>query len=391
MELLSLNFFIYTMGGIWRPVEWTSGYAKVLYSVFSFCTIVPIYFLMLTQFMDLVLVVDNVDDFITNSLMFMTIVAVCCKATTALLRRDVIIDLMQTLSREPCKPQDADEAAIQMKFDEFIRSCSIMYSLLATSSLTGVTVRSVLNAMQGVLPYRAWLPYDSTLSLAFWITSIQQMTSLIFATIINVGTETLVFGLFLQTCAQLEILERRLHKLVIDRTAGKAAGGQRKWSSVAPPLREKGMISGYIHHHLRIYELVMYARTVNGVFNQILFVQFFGSILTLCTSVYYLSSHIMEITAATMVIYTAGMFVQIYVYCWSGNEVILKSTNVGDAIYHTDWPLLTISEKKDLLMIMRRSAIPIKFTSSFLITLSLQSYSNILKTSYSAFNVLQQS
>ncbi|XP_019698822.2 odorant receptor 46a isoform X3 [Harpegnathos saltator] len=358
MELLSLNFFIYTMGGIWRPVEWTSGYAKVLYSVFSFCTIVPIYFLMLTQFMDLVLVVDNVDDFITNSLMFMTIVAVCCKATTALLRRDVIIDLMQTLSREPCKPQDADEAAIQMKFDEFIR---------------------------------AWLPYDSTLSLAFWITSIQQMTSLIFATIINVGTETLVFGLFLQTCAQLEILERRLHKLVIDRTAGKAAGGQRKWSSVAPPLREKGMISGYIHHHLRIYELVMYARTVNGVFNQILFVQFFGSILTLCTSVYYLSSHIMEITAATMVIYTAGMFVQIYVYCWSGNEVILKSTNVGDAIYHTDWPLLTISEKKDLLMIMRRSAIPIKFTSSFLITLSLQSYSNILKTSYSAFNVLQQS
>ncbi|XP_019698823.2 odorant receptor 46a isoform X3 [Harpegnathos saltator] len=387
MELLSLNFFIYTMGGIWRPVEWTSGSAKLLYNVFSFCTIVPMYFLMVTQFMDLVLVVDNVDDFITNSLMFMTIVAVCCKATTAMVRRDLIIDLVQTLSREPCKPQDADEAAIQTKFDEFIRSCSIKYSLLATSSVTGVTVRSVLNAMQGILPYRVWLPYDSTLSLAFWITSIQQIISVIFATIINVGTETLVFGLILQTCAQLEIFERRLHKLVIGRTTGKAAGEQPGWSSADPPLHEE-MISGYIRHHLRIYE---YARAVNSVFNQTLFVQFFGSILTLCTSVYYLSSHIMESAAATLVIYTICMFVQIYVYCWSGNEVILKSTNVGDAIYHTDWPLLTISEKKDLLMIMRRSTIPIKFTSSFLITLSLQSYSNILKTSYSAFNVLQQS
>ncbi|EFN79915.1 Odorant receptor 46a, isoform A [Harpegnathos saltator] len=382
MELLSLNFFLYTMGGIWQPVEWSSGSAKLLYNVFSFCTIVPMYFLVLTQFMDLVLVVDNVDDFITSSLMFMTIVAVCCKATTALLRRDVSIDLVQTLSRGPCKPQYADEAAIQTKFDEFIRqvalldegSCSIMYSLLATSSVTGVTVRSVLNPMQGVLPYRVWLPYDSTLSLAFWITSIQQMISVIFAAIINIGTETLMFGLFLQTCAQLEIFERRLHKLVIYRTAGKAAGGQRGWSSSAPPLHEKGTISGYIHHHLRIYE---YAKTVNGVFNQIVFVQFFGSILRLCTSVYYLSSHIMEITAATMVIYTVGMFVQIYVYCWAGNEVILKSTKVGDAIYSTDWPLLTISEKKDLLMIMRRSTIPIKFTSSFLITLSLQSYSNV--------------
>ncbi|XP_019698824.2 odorant receptor 46a isoform X1 [Harpegnathos saltator] len=388
MELLSFNFFLYTMGGIWRPVEWTSSCAKLLYNVFSFCTIVPMYFLMVTQFMDLVLVVDKVDDFITNSLIFMTIVIVCCKATTAMVRRDMIIDLVQTLSRKPCKPQDADEAAIQTKFDEFIRSCSIKYSLLATGSVTGVTIRSVLNAMQGILPYRAWLPYDSTLSLAFWITSIQQIFSSIFATVINISTDTLVFGLLLQTCAQLKILERRLHKLVISRTAGEVAGKQPGCSSVAPPLHEKGMISGYIRHHLCIYE---YARTVNNVFNQILFVQFFGSILILCTSVYYLSSHIMESAAATMVIYTICMFVQIYVYCWSGNEVILKSTNVGDAIYHTDWPLLTIREKKDLLMIMIRSTIPIKFTSSFLITLSLQSYSNILKTSYSAFNVLQQS
>ncbi|XP_025156405.1 odorant receptor 46a isoform X1 [Harpegnathos saltator] len=388
MELLALNFFIYTMGGIWRPVEWTSGCAKLLYSVFSFCTIVPMYLFMLTQFMDLVLVVDNVDDFITNSLMFMTIVAVCCKATIAMLRRDVIIDLVQTLSREPCKPQDADEVAIQTKFDEFIRSCSIKYSILATSSLTCVTIRSVLNAMQGILPYRAWLPYDSTLSLAFWITSIQQMISLVFATIISVGTETVVCGLFLQTCAQLEIFERRLHKLVIGRTVEKAANGQRGWYSADPQLHDKRMISGNIRHHLGIYE---YAKAVNSAFNQILFVQFFCSILLLCTSVYYLSSHITEFATATLVIYTIGMFVQIYVYCWSGNEVILKSTNVGDAIYHTDWPLLTISEKKDLLMIMRRSTIPIKFTSSFLITLSLQSYSNILKTSYSAFNVLQQS
>lgn len=87
----------------------------------------------------------------------------------------------------------------------------------------------------------------------------------------------------------------------------------------------------------------------------------------------------------------------------------IQSTSLADAVYHMDWSLLPISESKDLLMIMRRSTIPIKFTSSFLITLSLQSYSNvsstlpnsysvilqffcfqILKTSYSVFNLLQQ-
>jgi len=83
-------------------------------------------------------------------------------------------------------------------------------------------------------------------------------------------------------------------------------------------------------------------------------------------------------------------------------------------VYQLDWHLLPISERKELMMIMIRSTVPIKFTSGFLITLSHQSYSNvsiiiiciwswffinisyeffhvqILKTSYSAFNLLQR-
>jgi len=64
-------------------------------------------------------------------------------------------------------------------------------------------------------------------------------------------------------------------------------------------------------------------------------------------------------------------------YCLLLYFCYCQSMNVGDAIYHTEWPLLSISDKKELLMIMMRSTIPVKFTSSFLITLSLQSFSNV--------------
>ncbi|CAL1679396.1 unnamed protein product [Lasius platythorax] len=382
MQILSLNFLIYTMGGVWRPIEWSSNCAKLLYNVFTILIIIAMYFLMLTQFMDIVLIVDNMDDFATNSLMFMTIVSVCCKATVAVVRRNAIIDLVQMLLKDPCKPRNEAEVAIQMKFDEFIRSCSIKYSLLATSSITSFTIRSVMNIMQGDLPYRVWLPYDYNQSLMFWITSIQQIITLIFATIINVGTETLIFGLFLQTCVQLEIFECRL-QLAINKTAR-----CREYLSCTSLNKEETIISGYVRHHLSIYN---YAKMVNRIFNQVLFCQFCGSILVLCTSVYYMSTHITGSEVATLSAYTICMFVQIFVYCWSGNEVILKSNSIGNAVYRMNWPILSISEKKDLLMIMRRSTIPIKFTSSFLITFSLESYSNILKTSYSAFNVLQRS
>lgn len=121
MQILSLNFLIYTYCGIWRPSEWSSNVAKLLYNVFTFIVISSEYFLVLSQFMDLVLVVDNIDDFATNTLLFPTIAAVCCKATIIVVRRNAIINLVQILMQAPCKPYDKNEETIQTKFDKFIR------------------------------------------------------------------------------------------------------------------------------------------------------------------------------------------------------------------------------------------------------------------------------
>ncbi|XP_071639463.1 putative odorant receptor 71a isoform X2 [Temnothorax longispinosus] len=348
MQILTLQFLVYNYCGLWRPSEWSSNVAKLLYNVFTFVIISSEYFVVLTQFMDIVLIVDNINDFATNTLIFLTLVAVCCKATVVLMRRNAIINLMQLLMKAPCKPCDKDESAIQTKFDRFIRSYSIKYLVLGISAVAGTTIGSVLNVMQGHIPYRIWLPWDYNIPLVFWIISIHQIISSFFATMI------------------VRYLEHALSSSNKDRRR----------------------ISDCIHHHLSIYK---YAEMVNAIFNQVFFVQFSGSILVLCTSVYYLSTHIAELSGlVTLLFYTIGMFVQIYILCWSGNEVILKSTSVGNAIYCMDWPLLSINEQRDLLLIMMRSTIPIKFTSSFLITLSLQSYGSILKMSYTAFNVLQK-
>ncbi|XP_014485792.1 PREDICTED: odorant receptor Or1-like [Dinoponera quadriceps] len=372
------------LSGIWRPVEWSSSCAKMLYNAFTVYTIVSLYFLMLTQFMDILLIVDNVDDFTNNSLIFVSIITVCCKSTIIVLRRNAIIDLVEMLLRDPYKPRNEDELAIQATFDKFIRSCSIMYLLLTITSVTTGSLRSLSNIIEGRLPYRVWLPYDWNKSPMFLITSIYQLITIFLAGLINVGTETVVFGFILQTCAQLDILKSRLNKSVIKRIAGYQKNRPRSGTS-----GKQATISELILYHLSIYT---YANEVNCVFNQILFVQFFGSILVLCTSVYYVSLHIGETEAAGILAYTVAMFVQIFVYCWSGNEVILKVqwlASLADAVYHVEWSSLSIRERKDLLIIMMRSAVPIKFTSSFLITMSLESYNNILKTSYSAFNVLQ--
>ncbi|KAL0112603.1 hypothetical protein PUN28_012117 [Cardiocondyla obscurior] len=378
--MLALNFLIYKFCGLWRPVEWSSNIAKLLYNAFTFVVLISGYFTVFAQLMDIVLIVDNIDDFATNTLMFLTVVAVCCKTTVVVLRRNAIINLIQILLKAPCKPCDKDETIIQSKFDKFIRSYSIKYLLLVTTSVTGTTIGAVLNVMHGHLPYRMWLPFNYDIPAVFWTVSIHQIVTNIFCAAINTGTDTLIFGLFLQTCAQFEIFESRLRKSIFNKTI-------RYLNRALSSSEDKPGISECVRQHLNIYK---YAKTVNVIFNPVLFVQFSGSILILCTSVYYMSQHITDRSESlTLLVYTIGMFIQIYMYCWSGNEVILKSTSLGNAIYCMNWPLLSSNERKELLIIMLRSSIPLKFTSSFLITLSLQSYSNILKTSYSAFNVLQ--
>ncbi|CAL1679058.1 unnamed protein product [Lasius platythorax] len=381
MQLLSLNFLLYTLSGVWRPIKWTSKCSKCLYSVFTFSTIYLLNFSVLIQLMDIVLVVDNIDEFATISLMFLTALATFCKAATAVIRRSEIINLVKILQEKPCKPSSEEEINIQMKYDNLIRTCSISYTLLAAFSATGATIGEILATLQGELPYPGWVPYDIYSSLVlFWFTSLQEMLALAFGTIVNIATETLVLGFCLQICSQLEILKHRL------RTATESNEKEKSPSNNVS--YKKSRFSEHIRYHLCI---IRFAEMVNEVFNQVVFVQFFASILILCSSVYYLSSHITVEDFVKLVIYTFCMFVQIYVYCWAGNEVILKSTGLSEAVYEINWTLVTVSEQKDLLMIMKRSTRPIKFTSSFLVTLSLESYVNILRTSYSAFNVLQQS
>lgn len=119
--MLSLNFLLYTMSGVWRPIEWTSKCSKCLYSVFTISTICLLNFSMLTQLMDIFLVVDNMDDFATTSLMFLSADGAFCKAVTVVTRRSEIINLIKILQEKLCKPSSEEEINIQMKYDNLIR------------------------------------------------------------------------------------------------------------------------------------------------------------------------------------------------------------------------------------------------------------------------------
>lgn len=59
------------------------------------------------------------------------------------------------------------------------------------------------------------------------------------------------------------------------------------------------------------------------------------------------------------------------------SKVYLQSTGVTNSIYNMEWQKLDNKSKKDLLLIMKRSMIPIEFNSAVIITLNLDSFVSV--------------
>ncbi|KAM0736585.1 Odorant receptor 82a [Formica fusca] len=113
--------------------------------------------------------------------------------------------------------------------------------------------------------------------------------------------------------------------------------------------------------------------------------------IILCTSIFLISkTKLFSIQFLSMILYFSSMMMQIFFYCWYGNELELKSKSIANSIYFSNWTLTTSHERRSLILIMINSQKGLSFSNKRIFTLSLDTFTWICKTSYSAFNLLQQ-
>ncbi|XP_076223627.1 odorant receptor 10-like isoform X2 [Nomia melanderi] len=140
-------------------------------------------------------------------------------------------------------------------------------------------------------------------------------------------------------------------------------------------------------HHDCIYR---FARNVNKIFQGIVSVQFLSSVGMMCFTLYRMTQVGLGSKAVEMFMYALCMLTQIFYYCYHGDQVKQKSLGIPDLIITTKWTTLDDDTKKILLMIMRRATFSIQFTGTSVVSVNLESFMTVMKTAYSAFNLLQQ-
>ncbi|XP_018317934.1 uncharacterized protein [Mycetomoellerius zeteki] len=350
MHVLKLTRTICMITGCFRPQSWTSLFKRIIYDIYRLYVISIICTFTFSQIMDIVMNVDNPNDFTNNLNMMLNMSASCYKFYIVSSSYKNIVALINYLTEEPFKPLDLGEIKIRRQYDKIIRNNTLRYAIMILTAWTFMTLMSLLtNFRHRKLTYRGWIPYDYSSYIKFCLTYSQQLLSTFHGASINIAGDTLLCGLLMHICCQIEILEYRLKKHLCDQFS-----------------------LGYcIRHHNRIFE---FAQMVNTRFTQIIGFQFMASTMVTCFNLYQLTKSTLNVDHFALIMYTCATLIQIFVYCWFGNKVKLKSLHLTDSIFQMEWPVVENSVKKDILIIMKRAMIPIEITTIHILIINLDSF-----------------
>ncbi|XP_076389265.1 odorant receptor 10-like [Megachile rotundata] len=348
-----LELYIYT------PLQ------RFLYQIYTIVAKMLLYSLLILQTLDIVLIVENRDEFTENIAITSMAFNALMKNTMMSTHRANILTLIKRLERNYFLPITKQEMEIRSRFDRIIESTSKAYTaLLGFFAFLVLFMTIVIGFNKRKLVFRMWLPYNYSSARLYILTSVYEVMVTSYGVSVSIACECLYTGLILHVCCQFEILEHRFKMLNTN------------------PVYTVNQCAS--HHHL-IYK---YAEAVNEEFKGIVSFQFFSSMSMICLTIYQLPYAENSATFLATAMFLMCVFLQIFYYCLCGNVVKAKSAEFPDEIFSSGWPSWNDSSKKVLLMVIRRSKTPIEFTSMHIVTLSLESFMSLLKTSYSAYNLM---
>ncbi|XP_035452568.1 odorant receptor 82a [Spodoptera frugiperda] len=143
------------------------------------------------------------------------------------------------------------------------------------------------------------------------------------------------------------------------------------------------------HRHHNV--LLKHSSVFNSLLSPTMFVYVLMCSITICGSVVQFSSK--EATASQKLWvfqYTSGLISQLFLYCWHSNEVTLHSKLVDRGIYSSDWWKSNVRVRKQLLLLAGKLNHPLILDAGPYTTLSIPTFIEIMKGSYSFFTLFSQ-
>nr|XP_015833040.1 PREDICTED: odorant receptor Or1 isoform X2 [Tribolium castaneum] len=236
------------------------------------------------------------------------------------------------------------------------------------------------------LPLEAWYPYNTQKSPNYEITYLYQFISTLFRGMASVSMDTFIAALNMYIGVQCDILCDNLRNLNETNFMENLSLCIKHHKAIVR-FDESLLITVKICEQISF----SFARECNKFYNGIVLGQFFSTSIALGLAMFLLSLVTpLSTESNTLLFYLGATTSEIFLYCWFGNEVDVKSSKIPYSAFESDWTGAPIEAKKNLLIFILRTQKPIKMSAINLFSLSLETFTTILRTSWSYFAVLRQ-
>nr|QNS36244.1 olfactory receptor 59 [Mythimna separata] len=241
------------------------------------------------------------------------------------------------------------------------------YSGCAVATCVLWIVFPILYKVQGIpFEFPFWTGFNYNHNLVFGVVLLYSFYTTNLVAIGNTTMDAFMATILDQCKTQLRIMRMNFETLPERAVAACAASG-RDYDAALHALFVDCLL-----HYNKVTEMCL---VLHDVFAVPLLVQFGVGGWILCMAAYKIVSlSVLSIEFASTTLFIICILIELFIFCYYGNEVTAESERVTQSLYSMDWRRARLPFRRSLVLVMERAKRPLRPTAGRIIPLSLDTY-----------------
>ncbi|XP_028048973.1 odorant receptor 67a isoform X2 [Monomorium pharaonis] len=382
-ELLSWNKRLMSMLGVW-PFHSSDLIFSINFGYFSF--------LMILEYLDLLLCIDNLEEVIMNLTENMAFSQIFVRIITLRLYNnqfgEIITEAMKDFDRTSYKTTEEMKAFItyNSRSKIFVKLLMLFVALtassyyltpiiiiLGTGSLPQIPISENATQIIYLLPYRFHLFYVVENMRTYVITYALQMPFVFVSGFGQSASDCIMVTLVFHICGQMSVLASRINNI----------GTNNELCDCRVEVRHVVLM------HLRLLRM---GTTIRQIFSMTLLVHLLGATSLVCILGYQILTNFAKGERGVLITFLIFQFLVLlilYAHCTVGESLLTESAKVCEAFYDCQWYNMSKSNARMIILCMARSQKPLCLTAGKFTNICLSTLTDVLKTAMGYLSVLR--
>ncbi|XP_033211850.1 odorant receptor 82a-like [Belonocnema kinseyi] len=333
---------------------------------------------------DACLVIENLKMFVHTISHSLIISLVFLKTTIFWLQRGCAKEILSEMLYDWCSIKNPEERIIMKKYVNIshkIYMASSTINVLSLCTYIGTFVRSCLaeSVEDRKFPLPSRFPFPSKISPIFEVLCLLQLLILGLSATLCGALDSFFLAMILHTSTKIEIVRLELKRFVEDKLKSQNKSLASNTKNAAKLLIDK-------HQNM-----IDFAEKINQVYSNNVLVHFTFCMIQISFTSYEILTMLEtnRKTVLKLIIILNNQIAVIGAFCAIGELVRSKSLSIADEAYSFPWYNLKTDDCRTIMMLIRRAHIPISITAGKFVILSIASFMQLLKATFSYLSVLR--